>query len=189
MLSQTGSPLLPNYDVTYGSRSTVQRYRPSSTTPLDLPRTNFSNSSNDIHSMASNRSLSSTPIPFHDKNMVNKIQHSLTRVSYDAPVAHPIYTQPQPTISNNVSYNPPPQMVKQSFTDPEPAWRDTLRSTGIKTYRAGYKTSKTQPIHSSEHYDEQPKSPKPKVVNLQYNTPIGLYSKETFSEELHKQVG
>ena len=193
VLSQTGSPLLPNYDVVYGARSSVKRYRPASTLPLQLPKTNFANpmyqSNTDLHSASTEFNMA-TSVPFHDKKMVNKIHQSLShKAAYmpqiPAPVAHPIQN-PQQTYNNFNNISSQQFMTRQSFADSEPAWKDTLKTTGAKLYRVGYKQSKTQPIFHSEPQEE---STKPKVVNLQYNTPIGLYSRESFNEEFNKQVG
>jgi hypothetical protein len=157
----------------------------------------------------------STPTPF-DKRMVNQIQNSLhNSTSRNHHHHHQQQQQQQP----HHHYQPLlPSVSQLSHPSSNPLWRDTLRPTGVdlfdiaespassshfkpqptttSTFQVGSSSfSKLAPQGNHHHHHSNsitltPNSPKsPKIVNLQYNSPIGLYSNSNIKEELSKQIG
>lgn len=201
-MSQTGSPILPVGISSVSSRPSVKRYHPSHTTAvIPLPKTNFEQ----IHAPAPAFSTSynfpntnKNPVPFNDKQMVNQIQSSLKRAvnshhHVQPPSSFPAYNQAKSY--NHVAFSPPSssQPIKFDFensTPSVPEWRHNLKKTGYNIYEDQQQPSSQslQPAPSFGH--AQPQQPKgPRVVNLQYNSPIGLYSKQNIDAELHKKIG
>lgn len=215
---------MPGETPVMSSRSSIKRYRPTQTLPLmaKLPTTSFSPSTSSTTATYSGiNNHNSTPIPFSDKRMVSQIQSSLSKAIHSpkhlptiassypvfnfanthshAPVQAPVHV-PVPAPMPAPIFRP----VEQSFSDEYrrgPAWRESLRKTGINIYED---QAEQVPVHGqSFHVCPPPVAPKPiinyhelhhqpkspKVVNLQYNSPIGLYSRDNIKEELHKQVG
>lgn len=131
------------------------------------------------------------------------------------PVSAPAYATPH----INRRQPPPPPVQVSSYAQPYDQgsgsqWQGTLRRTGIDLY--DMQDQQQQPQHQSYMSSSKPavspnssssatfhvgsfsklspnqsaSSPKsPKIVNLQYNSPIGLYSNKNIKEELHKQIG
>jgi hypothetical protein len=102
-----------------------------------------------------------------------------------------------------------PQASRSSFLDYSqdsqgPMWSSTLKRTGIDLVQPEQHASSlafTKPAaaptfhvgsfsnSSAAHNSLESPSKSPKIVNLQYNSPIGLYSNNKIKEELQKQVG
>jgi hypothetical protein len=129
----------------------------------------------------------SSPMPF-DKNMASQIHHSLTKAIHSprhvpSTPAYPVFAPPSPIkqVHNYSAYQPDTfdnhNHHQHHHHQPQPF----KVASSFPTYH--------QPEYNHHQEFTQPKSPLPKVVNLQYNTPIGLYSKDNIKEELHKKVG
>jgi hypothetical protein len=119
------------------------------------------------------------------------------------------YQQP-PSFQNsysNIDASFSPHASRTSFIDYDPSsWNNTLKRTGVDLYQGQDQqqafnkpatTSSTFHVGSFSNLspggasNNEPGSPSksPKIVNLQYNSPIGLYSNKKIKEELVKQVG
>jgi len=195
ILSQTGSPCVPLGLTQIGNRSSVKRYRPASTMPI-IQRGNYSEPGVFTHDYPGAQSslMSHHPLPFYDKKMVGQIQQSLSKAVH-SPVGYPINAPGAfPTITyqndintptnnnnNNVSYysiNPSrPTSSLNTNVPPLPT------STPTKVY--SHHEVSSAPVVANQ----QRKPDGPKVLMQQYNSPVGLYSREAFTEEYYKQVG
>ena len=202
---------MPGGTPVMSSRPTVRRYQASHTMAVvpQLPKTHFEPSStyhapaptvshfNTSHTY-SNTNITATP--FNDKKMVSQIQTSLSRAVNShkhapiSPSSYPAYNLAKSY--NQVTYSPPSAHKPVHFnfeeTSPQvPEWRDGLKKTGYNIYEDQRQpsTQTFQPMTPSygHHTEHPPKSPR--VVNLQYNSPIGLYSKQNINEELQKKIG
>ncbi|XP_012934762.1 trithorax group protein osa isoform X2 [Aplysia californica] len=126
------------------------------------------------------------------------------------PAPAPIYQIPVQTSTQG--WQKPPQVEDDSM----PAWRNTLRSTGVKpweqdaTFGQEHEPARSVPSQQSPRAvaggyspTAAPFSPTqtpvvpvaggnsqdgPKVVHLQYNSPMGLYSNQNVQETLHGQT-
>jgi hypothetical protein len=218
ILSQTGSPIMPGETPSLNMRSSVKRYRPASTLPLltKASQVNYSYNqaayqphNNPPQSYPNYTNLNTVPVPFNDKRMASQIQQSLHRAVNSRPAPLNIatstttypgyYNQPapvySPTLYSNQNNSPPP-------------WKNINNKGNVHSYYDFQQQQQQQQPAHHQHYQQQqqpqyqvppsqsfhvgtianqPKSPK--VVNLKYNTPIGLYSKDNIKEELYKQVG
>lgn len=111
-----------------------------------------------------------------------------------------------------ITQAPPPWQRPQDDDDePDavPAWRNTLRSTGVKPWDTDVTYSPSQQPVRSVPYNPAPyqntlqqyspykgpvtpvgddKTDGPKVVHLQYNSPMGLYSNDNVEETLRGQT-
>ena len=176
------SPTSPNQFTYTQAAPQVSTYSPSQ--PLVYPY-------NNAH-------LNSTPVPFSERKMATQLQHSLTRAAankfnappqhhhhYQQPQQQPAYHPVQPVSAFPFAPSSIQHKPQQHHHQPEPytppPWKDSL------------KNSFEPAPHSPNNFHMgggSPSTPKtPKVVNLQYNTPIGLYSRENIQQELHRQVG
>ena len=179
ILSQTGSPFLPGSSSNFNqSRSSVKRYRPTNTVPIisaaaSLPQTHFEPNydyhfSTQLQSQQSHHPLqyettNFTATPYHDKRMVSQIQKSLNRVAHHTPAVNSSY-------GDTSSYGSTVTLLAQSHNSQLPPSQQHY-----STY---------EPHHSSAN-----NKPLPKIVNLQYNSPMGLYSENSVKEELFKKIG
>lgn len=185
ILSQTGSSCVPLGLTQVGNRSSVKRYRPASTMPI-LQRSNYSEPG------VFNQSYKNTPLPFYDKKMVGQIQVSLSK-AVNQPVGYPIVymvpvanqaQDPYSTLSINKNLSNRTTPLPPSFNRP-------VSSLG-QPIVAPLPTSK---VYSHHEVSQAPsavpvrKPDGPKVVSQQYNSPLGLYSREAFQEEYYKQAG
>lgn len=136
--------------------------------------------------------MNSVAVPFNERRMASQLQHSVTRAAankYNAPAYHHQPQQQQhhhhhqhhhqapstypfsPSAIQGNQHNYQPQQQQQQYSAP---WSGSLQPSSPSIRVGGASQA-------------SPKSPK--VVNLQYNTPIGLYSKDNIREELHRQIG
>lgn len=132
-------------------------------------------------------SMNSVPVPFSERRMASQLQQSVTRAAankyhhqppppqpqhvYQAPQQHQ-YHQAAPSaypFSPSSIQHQQPQQHHQSYS--QPAWKDSLQPNSPGIRMGGGNGGSVA----------SPKSPK--VVNLQYNTPIGLYSRENIKFE------
>lgn len=182
VLSQTGSPCVPLGLTQVGNRSSVKRYRPASTMPI-MQRATYSEPGVFTHDYKQN-----TPLPFYDKKMVGQIQQSLSK-AVNQPVGYPIVApvyyplselQQQPYVhqhqnASNSSFRPA-SSLGTPIVPPLP--------TSSRVY------SHHEVSHTPAPATPTPRKPDgPRVISQQYNSPVGLYSRETFTEEYYKQVG
>ncbi|CAF0725472.1 unnamed protein product [Brachionus calyciflorus] len=203
ILSQTGSPIMPGGTTAFNSRPNVRRYQPSQTIPVvpSLPRTHFEPPSHPTP--APHVTFNVTPTPFNNKKMVSQIQSSLNKAIHSpkhapAPITPSInFSKPYNQVTYSPSTHKPVHFNFNESQNQHSDWRDSLRKTGVNIYEDQQQPS-TQSYQSPSapsygHYQPEPQQhhqPKlPRVVNLQYNTPIGLYSKQNINEELHKKIG
>ena len=194
-LSMFGSPLLPK-----------------------LPKTTFVSAPHAPSTLSSFNNTNTTPVPYgNDRSMLNRVSNTLSRIT-SKPVGYGSHS-PTRVISttssfhqpNYTSYSVSTMNLNQSYDSEPAAWTNTLRKTGNdmlgvgQTYSTGtpmspnsYRVGASQPKVFSHHEaadlgssssSSGPKSPLPKAVNLQYNTPIGLYSNANIQEEYLKKVG
>lgn len=149
VLSQTGSPFLPNYQpFTVGECSSVQRYTTAKTQPI------HSNLVLSKPSYPKFNNTNNTPMPYHDRRMIGHIQQNLTRA-----VHAPHVNLPSPLKGPNLPKN---------------------------TMQIGQYQIKTN-IHE-DLFNVNKDNFTPKIVNLQYNSPIGLYSNSSLKQEVNKRV-
>ena len=186
ILSQTGSPFLPGNTANFNqTRSSVKRYRPTHTVPIlsalhHLPQTQFEPNYDSHHQhphpqpthVLSYENTNFTAMPYHDKRMVNQIQKSLNRAVHHAPPTHYTTSCVLP-ISDSHAY---PYGATQSHSQ-------------LPASQQQYATYEPHQCSSFGLANKQSKNPLPKVVNLQYNTPLGLYSANNVKEELLKKIG
>ena len=180
----------PNFNQ---SRSTVKRYRPTHTVPIftghnQLPQTNFE----PAHHMPPPQSLYHPPTPhsptflpyestnftatpYHDKRMVSQIHKSLNRAVHTSNNSHPFSGGHNAVSYTTVSVTPVAHHHHQHHQ----------HQPRVPASQQQYSTY--EPHHQSSA--GMPKSPLPKVVNLQYNSPMGLYSASAVKEELYKKLG
>ncbi|XP_059153468.1 LIM domain-binding protein 3-like isoform X2 [Physella acuta] len=126
-----------------------------------------------------------------------------------SPAAVTYAPKPAPKPAPQYSPQAPASWQQQQPLDEEgtPAWRNTLKSTGVKPWEqeTGYALPK-DPVRSVPYSPQPgphagPFSPTPapgadvggsengpKVVHLQYNSPMGLYSSQNVAETLHGQT-
>jgi hypothetical protein len=109
-----------------------------------------------------------TATPYHDKRMVSQIQKSLNRAVHPPHISS--YTPFNSSGGNIVSYS------TVSVVSPT--------HTRVPASQQQYSNYEPHQIGGGS-----PKSPMPKVVNLQYNSPMGLYSASAVKEELFKKLG
>lgn len=204
ILSQTGSPMMPGEMPSVNSAPSVKRYRPLL---AKLPTTNFSGAGYQPAYQTSN----TTPTPFNEKAMINQLHHTLSRVTSKPPqsiVASNSYGSHSPTRSmqqnnhNYSAYSASTINLSQPETSP---WQTSLRRTAVDPFESQYQQA--SPSSPSYHVSAAPKpvnkvfsqhevsdvgaqkSPLPRAINLQYNSPIGLYSNANIQEEFYKKVG
>ena len=209
---------MPGDTPNINSHSSIKRYRPASTTPIfsshRLPATHFSAPQQPLLTKNTTNTLNTTATPY-EKRMVNQIQGSLSRAVH----APRHYQPPPPPPTQSNFFHSAPQPLFDNYSKPQtsydeassPVWQNTLKRTGVDLYgiqdqhqpqvitqsMAYNKPATTSTFHvgsfsklSPNNNSQSASSPKsPKIVNLQYNTPIGLYSNNNIKEELHKQVG
>jgi len=187
VLSQTGSSCVPLGLTQIGNRSSVKRYRPASTMPI-LQRTNY----NEPGVFTSNYK-DTNHLPFYDKKMVATIQQTLSKAVH-SPVGNPIVTPTQyplneyyyqqqeqsPLSINNQAVSPAPPV---SYRSPTSMGNVPSLQTSNKVY-SHHEVSQVPTQHAPFR-----KPDGPKVSHQQYNSPVGLYSREVFQEEFYKQVG
>lgn len=193
VLSQTGSSCVPLGLTQVGNRSSVKRYRPASTMPI-LQRVTYSEPGVFTKDFKQN-----TPLPFYDKKMVGQIQQSLSK-AVNHPVGYPIVAPVHYPLSElqQQAYVPHYQNMSNS-TSPAPgaAFRagsslgtPTVPPLPTSRVYSHHEVSQTPAPVTPAPVTPTPRKPDgPKVVMQQYNSPVGLYSRETFQEEYYKQVG
>lgn len=198
---------MPGETPSVSYRSSIKRYRPASTLPLmpkSAPVHNYAPIQQASYMPASPTpsayptypnypNLNTTPIPFNDKRMASQLQQSLNKAVNSRPVPSPLSFA---SSANNYPgyYHQPAAVFSQPHVSNEhglssPVWKDSLMPAGRSNFFGANAAHAPPPqsIHVGNLGANQPKSPK--VVNLKYNSPIGLYSKENVKEELYKQVG
>jgi hypothetical protein len=180
ILSQTGSPMMPGQTPSFNTPHTIKRYRPTSTLPRTSHLAPRQHLTTNIFSSSSSPSTNLTAQPYNDKNMVNQLQQSLFRaahsnrggvnhVGYHYPVIYPSSSSSGPSgsvLSNTITYYDDPHLGAPSFG-----------AGGIPS--ANY----------SDFNSASSASQGPVVKNVQYNSPIGLYSRDNIRQELNRQVG
>lgn len=196
ILSQTGSPFLPSIS---SSRTSVKRYTQSSRTlPIlsssmidNLPHTQFYDqfsrppmAPQHPQTQLSYENTNFLATPYNDKRMVNQIQKSLNRVNTPHHVAHQEYVPPHSNhhvassyFNNNNNFNFNGTGSYSSLPAPV---------TASQQHYSNYEPNR------GPHYNQnltQNNNQLPKVVNLQYNSPMGLYSANNVKEELFKKIG
>lgn len=203
-MSQTGSPILPVGVSQISSRPSVKRYQPAHTMAVlpQLPKTNFEliHSPGPIATPSYNfPNMNKTPVPFNDRQMASQIQSSLKRAANAhhhvsvPPSSYPAYNLAQSyqhAPFSPVNHSKPAMFGFENDQTNVPGWRDSLRKTGYNIYEDQQQPSSNSFQSGPSFRNSQPQQAKgPKVVNLQYNSPIGLYSKQNIDEELHKKIG
>ena len=189
-MSQTGSSCVPLGLTQIGNRSSVKRYRPASTMPI-LQRTNYNEPG-----VFTQNYKDTNHLPFYDKKMVATIQQSLSKAVH-SPVGNPIVTptqyplneyyyqqqqqQQSPLSINNQALSPAPPV---SFRSPTSMGNVPSVPSSNKVY-SHHEVS--QPPTQQHATFRKPDGPK--LAHQQYNSPVGLYSREAFQEEYYKQVG
>lgn len=143
--------------------------------------------------------MNKTPVPFNDRKMASQIQSSLKRaVNAHHHVSVPPSSYPAYNLAQSYNHAPfspvntskPVMFEFESSKTIAPEWRDSLRKTGYNIYEDQQQPSSHSFQSGPSFTKSQPQQAKgPKVVNLQYNSPIGLYSKQNIDEELHKKLG
>lgn len=212
ILSQTGSPYLPT------PAGFSKHYRPTRTQPL--PRT---------FGLPVAIPPPQPVQPYHEKNMIDKLQSSLSRITVrprpQSAYGHPYPSTPNiyqtvkrelPEISHDDDLNSlhvrekiaqfqnvdhqGPNLRRQSFHVPQatfdtqyqPPWSGTLQPTSshASTVAPISRQPHVEPnVVYSKHEASDFGSVGPlKVINNQYNTPIGLYSKNNINVELDRQI-
>lgn len=172
-----------------------------------LPKTTFVTAA--PSSLSNFNNTNTTPVPYgNDRSMLNRVSNTLSRITNKSYGAHsPTRATTSSFQPNYTNFSVSTMNLNQSY-DSEPAWTNTLRKTGNdmlgvgQTYSTGtpmspYRVGTSQPKVFSHHEaadvgsssSSGQKSPLPKAVNLQYNTPIGLYSNANIQEEYLKKVG
>jgi hypothetical protein len=202
ILSQTGSPCVPLGLTQIGNRSSVKRYRPASTMPI-IQRTNYSEPGVFTHEYAGAQSslMSHHPLPFYDKKMVGQIQQSLSKAVH-SPVGYPINAPGAFPVLNDFNNNNNSSNVSYYSINPS---RPTSSLTTSSTTNNNNNNNIVPPLPTTptpnkvySHHEvsssvvlptPQRKPDGPKVLMQQYNSPVGLYSREAFQEEYYKQVG
>jgi hypothetical protein len=200
ILSQTGSPILP-YSPPHMSAKAhfAKRYQSSKTMPLPV-----------------SKPAPPQMQPYQEKDMIDRLQCSLQKyrprqasvVPYPYPLATSMFQQQQQQVNYNQNAdecNSPfvvdkiahfqYQNSNQSYNGPSsyngPAY------PGAKPAQQQQQQQQHQHQHQQyENFNEQSKRANLefgnvgplKIVNNQYNTPIGLYSNNNISEEVKKQV-
>ena len=210
---------MPGDTPTVNTRVNVKRYRPTfGGAAIRLPTTNFSamaiappspSSGSTPLSSFHNTNMTATPYA-SDKYMLNQLQSTLSRVTAKPPPIQINYGSHSPTRAMQHNYSAyshsSTNLSQQATQSDSPAWATSLRRTGVDPFESQYQPSSPNTIRvgpgssssnsasnkvfsQHEASDLTPKSPMPRAVNLQYNTPIGLYSNANIQEEYYKKVG
>lgn len=209
ILSQTGSPMMPGQAPSFSSSHTIKRYRPQSTLPKSTYRLPSASQHQQQQQQAGYQqhhttniyshpttNTNYTALPYnHDKRMVSQIQQSLVRAAANTTHHHHHhnqhhYAQPSPNYTSSSSYHP--------VYPPQPSANHHHLNNTI-TYYDDFNLNYNQPSYGAGgnvatgfndfNSGNSGSNNLPKVKNIQYNSPIGLYSKDNIREELNRQVG
>jgi hypothetical protein len=204
---------MPGATPSMSTRGLVKRYRPTSTMPIMsnkiIGSTSYSNNNNNNNNATPHLDLSysfgnnmnQTPAPYNSGAgaVSSPKPYAPPRPIPPATTAYPAPPPIPPASSFNAPMSP---STTSSFSNYDQPWKNSLRSTNFD-YSSGMPGGGYRPVSSSssaaagnkayshhEAADFSVKSPGgPKALNIQYNSPIGLYSKDNINEELSKKFG
>ena len=183
---------MPGQAPQFSSSHSVKRYRPQSTLPTSsyrlLPTSSQGHLTTNIFN-SSAPAYNNTAVPYsHDKRMVSQIQASLIRAANvprghntaysSAGVNHPTY---------HPAYPPTPSSAHHNLSNTITYYDDFNLNYNQPSFGAGGNVATS--YNDYNHPPSSSQSNAPKAKNLQYNTPIGLYSRDKIREELNRQVG
>jgi hypothetical protein len=198
---------MPGATPSMSTRGLVKRYRPTSTMPIMsnkiIGSSSHSHSNHPTPHLDLNYSFSNmnqTPAPYAGAGVGGMSSPKPYAPPRPIPPATTAYPAPPP-IPPASSFNAPvaapmSPSTTSNFSNYDHPWKDSLRSTnfnyssGMPGYRPAAQPQANKAYSHHEAADFSVKSPGgPKAINIQYNSPIGLYSKDNINEELHKKFG